>query len=266
MDRSYRYSVLFRVCFGTHPSFKMLGSQFGLDYVNTDDVLLLHKNLHNNLLLRLESSMTNYNFNGDEIIVIQLLLFKVEYTDTVHKSMDLTIKTLGYNKDLLDVNQSNVNSVFNKVLPHNMDLSNYGTELETKMGTDDNLSVLYQGNKLDLSHLVNKQNLKFLTYLTKNTKIFVDKDEKYFVAVKPSFTPNLKHEISVFTTDGKSVLELSDKAISNTMFTRKSGNITKTVNLMDKHIKYTIKNSFGSDIFSLDGKYVIMEDQKEKRH
>ena len=142
LNKPYRYSILLRVCFGTRSSYKMLGNQIGLDYVNSSNTTELYNNLHDNLLLRLEWSMINYNFNGDEIILIQLLAYKVEYTDVIHKSLYLSIKALGYNKDLIEFNKNKVDIVFNKVLPPTMDLSKYGNRLDTKVENGNIKSVL----------------------------------------------------------------------------------------------------------------------------
>ncbi len=135
LDQSYRYSILFRVCFGSHPSYKMLGNQIGLNYQDCDNIYYLHTNLHDNLLLRLEFSMTNYNFKSDNIITIQLLAYKVEYTNTVQKKakLDLTLNNLGENKDLVDGSKTIVDSAFNKILPVSMDLAKYGNPLKTNV-------------------------------------------------------------------------------------------------------------------------------------
>lgn len=241
LNKSYRYSILFRVCFGDQPSFKMLGNQIGLDYVNSSNITELYNNLHDNLLLRLESSMINYNFSGDQIIIIQLLAYKVEYTDVVHKSLDLSIKALGYHKDLIDSNKNKVDSVFNKVLPPTMDLSNYGNRLDTVVENGNIKSVLFKKDKLDLPSLVSRNKNKNFTFKP-DTKMFVDNNNKYLLAVNPSVTAlNAEHNIDVFTLDGNHVLHLSDRAISNTMFTRTTGNITKTVGLKSKTVSTQIK-------------------------
>lgn len=164
LDKTYRYSLLFKVCFGTNPSYKMLGNQIGIDYISNQDITSLHLNLHDNLLFRLESSMLNYNFNGDEIVLIQVLAYKVEYSDVIHKKIDLGIESLGYHKDLIDTRISNINKVFNKVLPQTMDLSKYGNQLETKA----------EGGVI--TSITDKKNLIGFASLLKDNKDFILKD------------------------------------------------------------------------------------------
>lgn len=79
--------------------------------------------------------MTNYNFKSDNIITIQLLAYKVEYTNTVQKKakLDLTLNNLGENKDLVDGSKTIVDSAFNKILPVSMDLAKYGNPLKTNV-------------------------------------------------------------------------------------------------------------------------------------
>ena len=89
----------------------MLGNQIGLNYEECQDSDSLHQYLHNNLFLRLESSITNYNFSADDVITIQLLAFKVEYSNTVLKDvkLDFSLNNLAQNKDLINVSKTKDN-------------------------------------------------------------------------------------------------------------------------------------------------------------
>lgn len=72
--------------------------------------------------------------------------------------------------------------------------------------------------------------------------MFVDNNNKYILAVKPSVTAlKTEHNIDVFTLDGNHLLHLSDRAISNTTFTRTTGNTKKTVDINNKTVSTQIK-------------------------
>lgn len=104
-----RYSILFRVCFGNTARFSMLGPQFGF-YVSDSTMRFdFLQNFHNNILFRLETSMLNYNYTGDDIITVQLLIYNVQYNENIIKSPEsiFTLKTLGLNKDLADTTIEN---------------------------------------------------------------------------------------------------------------------------------------------------------------
>lgn len=124
--------------------------------------------------------------------------------------MDLSITSLSNHKDLIDTRISSINNVLNKILPHTMDLSKYGNQLETK--TENGLITYfnYKNNSMDLSSLVFKNNPNKDFILKDNIKIYRSEDDKYIIAVKPTFTPNKEHDINVFTINGNHVLNLKD--------------------------------------------------------
>lgn len=183
LDRSYRYSILFRVCFALHPSYKMLGNQIGLNYEECQDSDSLHQYLHNNLFLRLESSITNYNFSADDVITIQLLAFKVDYSNTVLKDvkLDFSLNNLAQNKDLINVSKTKVDLVFNKILPPTMDLTMYGSRLDVTSDNGKIKSVSFNNEWIDLPSLIVENNIKEKNIvLTDDTQIFYH-NNKYLV-------------------------------------------------------------------------------------
>ena len=212
---------------------KSYSNQISLNFKNTDD----------NLLLRVESSMTNYNFNGDDIIAIQLLVYKVEYTDTVNKSLDLSLSNLGYNKDLLDLGKTKFDLVFNKILPKTMDVNKFGNELEIDVKNNEIKSVLVDNKWLDLSNMIQKNNFKETDkniVLSEDTKIFSDSNNKYLIAIKSPKQTLDTHYINVFTVDGKHVLNVIDSSVSKTVFTRTIGNVSKTIDLKNSIVSSKI--------------------------
>lgn len=64
----------------------MLGPQFGFYLPDSTLKMDYFLSFHNNLLFRLETSMLNYDYTGDDVITVQLLIYKVEYTENIIKS------------------------------------------------------------------------------------------------------------------------------------------------------------------------------------
>lgn len=243
LEPSHRYSILFRVCFGSHPSYKMLGNQIGLCYTDSQDIDFLYISLHDNLLLRLESSMINYNFNDDDIITIQLLAYKVVYTNDIQKSIKplLTLDNLGHNKDLVESNKTKIDSVFSRVLPPNMDLSKYGNPIQVinKSINDNTKIILFNRKEMALESLMTQTGN---IVLHPDTKVFSNND-KYLITVRfPS--DKAQHNIDVFTRDGRHALSIVDNAITNTIFTRTTSNITKTIDVRHRTVFTTVKVNF----------------------
>ena len=131
-----RYSVVFRVCFGSDAIFKMMGKQFAFMIKDNSSRESTLENLQKNILFRLETSMLNYNFSGDDLISVQLILFEVNYTDKVVKPLNksFTIKNLEHNKDLLDISNEKTNLAYNNIIPLSMDIYDYNNKL--KINTD----------------------------------------------------------------------------------------------------------------------------------
>ena len=80
--------------------------------------------------------MLNYNFSGDDLISVQLILFEVNYTDKVVKPLNksFTIKNIEHNKDLLDISNEKTNLAYNNIIPLSMDIYDYNNKL--KINTD----------------------------------------------------------------------------------------------------------------------------------
>nr|YP_009379212.1 DNA polymerase type B2 [Leptogium hirsutum]ARQ27106.1 DNA polymerase type B2 [Leptogium hirsutum] len=205
-----RYSILFRVCFGDSAKFKMLGSQLSFDVNDPSLKLDYLYQLHNNILTRLETSMLNYNFTGDDIITIQFLIYKVYYNEKIIKSPQniFTLNKLGLNKDLVDTTIDKINLGYNKLLPLSMEISDYDKLVELDLKS-------YGNDKIVLDN---------------NTKLFSDKDNKYVISLDTKYIegyPN--HDVNVYTPNGLKVLNILDKKINNNTFSRTVGNITNII-------------------------------------
>ena len=206
-----------------------------------DDIKSVHQYLHDMLLARLNDSMSNYSYSGDDIIRIQLLVYKVEYTDNVMEKpkLDLSLNNIGKNKDLIDVSKTKIDLVFDKAITPTMDLDKYGKQLNVVMDNGNIKSVLFKDKLLDLSSLITKNNIKkYDIALTEDIKIF-SYDDKFLIIIKSSSTK--EHNIHVFTIEARHVLKLSDKALSDVMFIRTSGNVSKTVDTKSSTVVTLIK-------------------------
>ena len=88
LDISIRYSLLFRVCFGDNSSYKMLGNQVNFEFGDLLDKKEYLLDIQSVLLPRLQISMQDYKYNGDDISDIQLLVYKLHYTDKIVRSIN----------------------------------------------------------------------------------------------------------------------------------------------------------------------------------
>ena len=179
--------------------------------------------------------MLSYNYTGDEIITVQLLVYKVEYNDKIIKSPEsiFTLKTLGLNKYLADITIDKTKLGYNKLLPLTMDKNDYKNKLvETKAiisnGSVESVSI--NGNSIDLVNLINENNKEKCT-IDVNTKIYTDIDNNFVVTLDTNhIDSNLNHNINIYTINGQKALNVIDKKIDNSSFTRKIGNVTNVIN------------------------------------
>jgi len=196
---------------------------------------ILQTGIRYSILFRLETSMLNYNYTGDDIITVQLLIYHVEYTENIIKSPEsiFILQTLGLNKDLAETTVAKANLGYNKLLPLTMDVDDYDSKLVSlKPEVENGLisSVNINGNSTDFLNLVNTNNKDKIT-LDVDTKLFTDKDSKYVVALESKridgYTNN---NINIFTNNGHNILNVTDKKIDNSNFSRTMGNITNVIN------------------------------------
>lgn len=222
LDFSSRYSFLFRVCYGGDATFKMLGFQVGFYIKENWDVNQYLLSMHDLMKLRIESSMHDYGYSGNDIISIQILVYKVNYTENVIKSYNI-FNTDNLDFDLVDTPKYKMNLVGHKILPLSMDLSLYGNSLE-----NEELKEFY--NSIDDSVLkidINDNTLNFLS----------DKG-KYVTLINKFILPDsrIKHEISVFTREGYHIFNVIDITVNDKTFTRTIGNTMKIINIEDESL------------------------------
>lgn len=193
------------------------------------------KNFHDNILFRLETSMLNYNFTGDEVITIQFLIYNVQYNKNIIKSLEIIfiLNNLGLSEDLANTTIENIKLGYNKLLPLTMNIIDYNSKLLQLKPIINNgfiLIVFINGNSINFVNLMNINNKEKLT-LDIDTKFFFDKDYKYVVILNIKYIDGcLNYNINIYTISGQKVLNVLDKKIYNSIFSRTIGNVTNIIN------------------------------------
>lgn len=252
LDISIRYSMLFRVCYGDTSTYKMLGDQvnfeFG-DFLDKKEYLL---DIHNVLLPRLRISMQDYKYTGEDISDIQLLIYKLEYTDKLIRSINtrFSLKKLGVTNKLITTNINNLDLGYNNTLPLSMDLGIYKNKLELKYNNGFITFVFINGKWVDFGSLINEKNTnnKYLlnNKLNDGLKLFMDDSGKLIIIIEIlNLSDNsLQHNINVYTILGTHIFNAKDKYINNNSFTRSIGNVTNTITFnKDNSSTHPIKNT-----------------------
>jgi hypothetical protein len=246
LDSNNRYSILFRVCFGSTTTFRMLGSQLAYNLEGVLDKSTYLDQLHDNILLRLETSMLNYNFSGEDIIAVQLLAYQVEYTDKVIKKIhdEFSLKKLGLSYDLSNMNISTLNLGYNKLLPPTMNLDEYKTKLETSSNNGLVTSILIKDKWVDFSNIIKDQNpynKEIHEHLKTTNNFYINDNDKFIIIIDKSFTTNglLQYKINIYTSYGFHIISVIDTYINKNTFSRSIGNITNTIDMDNKTTKNT---------------------------
>ncbi len=181
-----------------------------------------------NLIFRLESSTDLYDFDALELNTIQLLVYKVEYTDIVIKSTPykFSLSDLESNEDLSDIPTSKSKLIFKKLIPSTMDITKY-----------ENLSLITIDN--DVRNTITKTNN---VILSGDTKLYSDVSNKYFVGLKDSSSVDnkLQRDVNVYTQLGSHVMSFSDLKVSDSVFSRKTNYVTNTIDGSGNTIKTSI--------------------------
>ncbi len=236
LEIGVRYSLLFRVCFGNTPTFKMLGNQVNFEFDHLTHKKDSLENLHNIIILRLETSLLNYNYSGGDIIAIQLLIYKVEYTDKLikYKPDIFSLRKVGISNKLTSITSNKLDLGYNKVLPQTMDLDFYKNKLEVKSDSGFITGILINGQWVDFYSLIKKVNpFSQLIPLKDNLVFYTNNSGKYIIALDINHHPNnnfpIQYNISIYTYDGSHVLNVVDSCVDHNSFVRIIGNVTNTI-------------------------------------
>ena len=228
-----RYSILIRVCYINNSEvtdWRTLGDQMGFICVTTNDMFNYFKQFHKIVLDRLEYAISLYDIKDQDIIGMQLMIYKVDYTDIVVKKQMFLPKSLGPHKEL--VNVSKVYDALNRAIPLTMEMDKFGTLLQKNVvnGKVDTI-ILKDGsiinfteriNKyLDIDHKIDKfsSNVDFYQYILNDIDniIIIESLGKQKI-------------IDIYNLDGVKKHHLVDTKVSDNGFTRKISNVTVYIN------------------------------------
>jgi hypothetical protein len=207
----------------------MLGSQFTLNMPNQVDNSKYLRELHELMMARLSMSMQTYIYDLDDISSLQILAFKVSYTDSIKPKGFTKL----FNKDMLGVHSKLINTpkykldlIDNKVLANTMELNTYG-------------SIMSDSKKDDFISKVKNHTIKDIKF-EKDTLFYLNKNNKYVTVVnKYLLNDSINHNISVYTVDGGHIFHSLDSKLSINSFKRTIGNLTKVVDVISGNIVNT---------------------------
>ena len=246
-----RFSLLTRVCFVNKDfdsdnvtDWKSLGEQIGIMYDDDfkDSINSYVKVIYDRLCVCMEL----YDFKDSQLQGIQILLYKIDYTDTVVKKENINLKSLGEHKDL--INTSSISKGF-KSLPLTSSEKDFGFILKKNVDNKVlNDVVLNDGSTLNLKDHINKHlNYdKKLSNIDSKVDVFQNTDTNNIVTIeKNNSDENARSIIDVYDSSGLKIHHMEDKQIDNNTFTRKIGNVEAHINKGGVFNK-TIKQTFGS--------------------
>nr|YP_008965382.1 hypothetical protein [Rhynchosporium commune]AHC02352.1 hypothetical protein [Rhynchosporium commune] len=241
LDLSSRYAVLFRVCYGNTSVYKMLGCQYALsisDYTHNYADL---SSLHLTLLFRLNHSMDEYKYTADSISSIQIIAYKVRYTEEVSKlySNSYNIDNLGHNIDLMDLPKNDLKLVDFIILPLTMDLNKYSTPLYLVIDEDSNIvKHILLDNYKDLIQMINKRRLKGDFTVASDSFVYNSENKKFVTIINKDTTIDNKnmHKINVITVDGGHIIDATDIYLTPNTFSRTINNVTKVIDIHNRSV------------------------------
>jgi hypothetical protein len=274
-----RYSIITRVCYinkdnymyrdedigeGGYIQWKTLGDQISIKHYSDDILLEDIKEYHNIIENRLNESMDIYNYSNILIQGIQIIVYRVDYTDIIKRKTKFSSNLLGEHKDL--VNVSKTSEVLNKMIPLTMDINKFGIALNTIIENNVvNSITLVDGSNINFIERINKYSDIKKICLNSNVKFFQSKvnNKDILITVESYYEDNkLKNDINVYNLNGMKISNMVDKEISSNSFTRVIGNVKVYINktgIYNKEIIIDFKpiypnkiKGFQSKLFSVD--------------
>lgn len=246
-----RYSIITRVCFinkdfssDNVTDWRSLGDQMRMSYDhNFKNYVYSYVNVIRD---RLSVCMELYDFKESQLQGIQILLYKVYYTDNVVAKENVNLESLGVHKEL--VNVSKINKGF-KYLPLTFSKNNIGNSLKKDITNNVvNNVILNDGSFLNLKEHVNKHlaENKRLDNIDSKVEVFQTSETNNIVTIeeKKSLNENTTNIIDVYDPSGLKIYHMEDKQIDKNTFTRKIGNVEAHIN------KNGVYNKIVSQVFS----------------
>lgn len=235
-----RYSILTRV-FYTHnqsrdrsvTDWKTLEGQIYMYYEKETILKDLITHVVGCFYTRLKLCQEKYNIEDGSILGLQILLFRIEYTDIVVKKTKFNADSFGYHKDLINV--SYANSAFNQTIPLTNRKEDFGILLDKNV-VDGYVKhiTLTDSTTIDLSEIINKHlpgKLKIPRF-TKDTFFYqlILNNIVCIVVVKEKSENNILFNIiDIYTTEGILKYNMVDSPINSNSFKRKIGNVTSYI-------------------------------------
>lgn len=196
---------------------------------------MLHKEttkLKSTLEKRLRVVCNEYKFSKGDVDGIQIIFYKIEYTDVAIKKRKFSATSLGDDKDLLNV--SKVQSDFN-ILPLSLDSNTFGEQLEKKFSNNvvDNI-VLTDGCNLDVTNLVNRYSKNKIDRFSKDVDFYQKKIDNSNVIIASNKT-NDTNITDIYEVSGMKISHIEDNILytdkrDTTNFSRKVSNDTSHIN------------------------------------
>nr|YP_009529237.1 DNA polymerase type B2 [Cladonia subtenuis]AXX76245.1 DNA polymerase type B2 [Cladonia subtenuis]WBP63544.1 DNA polymerase type B2 [Cladonia subtenuis] len=202
--------MLLKVCYGNAQTFKMLGEQIPCIFIGPSYVSSLCDIIKD----RLENSMLVYDYRHEDVSFIQLLIYKVDYTDKVKKASkggSSPPADSSDNTDLINLSKFNSRLVLNKLVPLSMDLSDYKKGLTPLSSTEK-------------ARVIERNSLK-----SDNCEIY--KKDMYTIVITKSSTDENKqqNDVSIYSDSGFKVTNFTDVEIDKNKFVRKTSNVYNTI-------------------------------------
>ena len=246
-----RYSVLTRICFinkdfnsDNVTDWRTLGDQIRLSYdYNFNNYIYSYVNVIQN---RLNGCMELYDFKESQLLGIQILLYKVEYTDIVVPRLSIDLKSLGLHKELINVSKTNKGF---KYLPLRLNKNDLGKPLNKHIvnNTVDSI-VLNDSSTLNLKNHINKHlnDEKKINDFDPNADFYQTVGTNNIITIGRNINSHNTSNIDVYDESGLKVYHMEDKQIDDDTFTRKIGNVeahfnkngvyNKTINQVFAHV------------------------------
>lgn len=254
-----RYSIISRVTYIDHKldsttDHKTLGIQipFTHDYNLYDNTKKLHKVLNERLYICMEK----YEFTDVDIDGITIIIFKVNYTDSVTPLIDFNVNTLKDSKDLINI--SKVSDAY-KIIPLNFNINSFGIPLikNIKDGLVESI-FLVSGEIVDFKSRINSINTekhRFEKFSSDINFFFNDKNNIIIVDSKSNI-----NKISVYSIDGLFIYYIQDEILDETNFIRTYGNVKSYIStekgIVKKELSVNFKPLSTPKIYNLQSKMI----------
>ena len=237
-----RYSVLTRICFlkkntvdkkryrllsdaYVETEWRMLGEQICI--VNDSEFKNTILDYIDAIKKRMVVCIDAYDFKDHEVHGLQILIYKIHYTDVILPKKNINIQSLGANKDMINV--SNITKGF-KLLPPTVNYNDFGFNLQKVIENGFVSSIiLNNGTKINLLELINKYSSEKhkLECFEPDVDFYQTFDYNNIITIEKKAGYNL---IKIYALSGIKLSEVRDNIIDVNNFTRTLNNVKTYIN------------------------------------